>query len=208
MTALESRRPLLSVLQDRPSDAALMLDQLRGIEAWTRAHPVAVDDLQPGISREQRLDLARRRDVVARQREALLTWTARQLRDSGEPLHSLAPVRVVLAHRNAWFRSKVVAGLQDSGISVVAEPENGADAVGIVVAEQPDVLLLEDKLPMVSGLELCREVPRWAPRTVLAVQVAEEWQVGPFLEAGAATVFTRRTPPADVAAELAVAVRP
>ena len=57
-------------------------------------------------------------------------------------------------HRQAWFRGKVASGLQAGGVAVEADLENGADALGAVVAEQPDFLLVEDKLPMVSGLDL------------------------------------------------------
>lgn len=189
----------------RRSDVQLVLEQLGAIEAWTRAHAAAAH-VPAGLSREDRLDLARRGDAVARQRQAMLDRTAAQLRDSGDLLRPAATTRAVLAHRNAWFRTAVATGLRDAGVDVVADLVNGADAVGVVVAEQPDVLLVEDRLPMVCGLELCRAVATWAPRTLLAVQVADEWQIGPLLDAGATTVFTRRTPPADVAGALATAL--
>ena len=68
-----------------------------------------------------------------------------------------------------------------------------------MLAEQPELLLLEDKLPMLGALEVLAEVRRWAPQTLVTVQVANDWEIGPFLEAGACTAFTRRIPPAEIA---------
>ena len=190
----------------RRSDLELALDQVRAIDAWVQAHSARDDEAVSTLSREDRLDQARRRDVVSRQRQAIEDWTERELRAGGDLQQSVAASRAVIAHRHAWLSAKVTAGLQAGGVTVVAELDNGAEALGVVVAEQPDLLLVGDKLAMVSGLDLCRAVRSWSPRTLVAVQVAEDWQVGPFLDAGAASVFTRRIPPADIAAQLAEAL--
>lgn len=203
MTMIGDGRTALVVRGRSQTD--VLLDQLRGMEAWTREHNVHVVDVGTAGSRESRLDLARRRDVVTRQRQALLDWTERQLRDSDRMIRSLAATRVVIAHRHAWFKVKLTSALQAGGATVVADLDNGADALGVVVAEQPDFLLIEDKLPMVNGLDLTREVTRHAPNTVVLVQVATDWEIGPFLDAGAATVYSRRTPPADIAEALLAA---
>jgi hypothetical protein len=193
-------------LRRRRSATDVLLDQLRGIEAWTRVHSVRAFDADEAGSRESRLDLARRRDVVMRQRQALLGWTERQLRESDRMLRSLPATRVVIAHRHDWFKGKLTGGLQAGGATVVADLENGADALGVVIAEQPDFLVVQDRLPMVSGLDLTGEVCRYAPSTVVVVQVTNDWEVGPFLDAGAATVYNRRTPPADIVSEILAAV--
>lgn len=189
----------------RRSNADVLLDQLRGVEAWTREHIGRAVEVDDAVSRESRLDLARRRDVVMRQRQALFGWTERQLRESDRML-SFGATRVAIAHRHDWFKGKLASGLQAGGARVVADLENGADALGVVIAEQPDFLILEDRLPMLSGLELTGEVCRYAPGTVVVVQVTNSWETGAFLEAGATAVYTRRTPPADIAAELLEAV--
>lgn len=191
----------------RRAETDVLLAQVRGIEAWARAHSERTIDLDRPPSRESRLDLARRRDVVVRQRQALVDWTARQLRESDHLLRSVLSCRAVLAHRQEWFKAKVGADLRAGGVTVVADLGNGADALGVVVAEQPELLVVEDKLAMVSGLDLTRAVARYAPNTVVVAQVVDDEEIGPFLEAGATTVFTRRTPPADVAAAMVAALR-
>jgi len=52
---------------------------------------------------------------------------------------------------------------------------------------------------MLSGLDVLAEVRRPAPRTLVAVQVCNDSEIGPFLDAGACTAFARRVPPADIA---------
>lgn len=183
------------------SQPEVLIHQVRGIEAWIRNHRQTDLRLDDALSREARLDLARRRDVVERQRQALIDWTARQLRTSDELVRSVATPRVVVVHRNDWFKSKLREGF-GTGITVVADLDNGADAVGVVVAEQPDVLLVEDRLLMLPGLEVIRTVRCYAPGTVIVAQVANEEEAAPFLEAGAAKAYSRRVPPADIAAEL------
>ena len=180
----------------------MLLSQVRGIDAWALAHhePDAGD--ATASSREQRLDLARRNDVVQRQRRALIDRTAQHLCESVRLLRVFAATRLVLAHRNDWLKGKVADGVQAGGVAVVADLDNGADTVGVVVAEQPDLLLIEDKLPMVSGMDVLASVRTYAPGTVVVVQVESEAEIGPFLAAGATTAYTRRVPPAEIAAGL------
>ena len=184
----------------------MLREQLDAIDAWhakrraAEMRGVAADAVD--VSREMRLDAARRLDVVRRQQNALIERTEQQLRESAHVLRSQVQPRAVIVHRNEWFKSKVAEGLRDGGVAIVADLENGADAIGVSVAEQPDLLLIEDKLPMMSGEDVLREVLRFSPRTLTAVQAASEWELGPLLDAGAHAAFSRRVPPADVARDL------
>lgn len=199
MTSLENN--VVAPPAVRRSEAELLLDQLAGIEEWTRAHRATGRLFDTAMSREQRLDLARRRDVVDRQRAALLARTACQLQSSDRPRSGVAG-RALIVHRNDWFKGKLCAGLEAGGITVVDQLANGAEAVGVAVAEQPDVVVLEGALPMLSGLDVTREVRRYAPRTVVIAQVGSDVEVGPFLESGATSAYTRSVPPADIAADV------
>ena len=186
--------------------AEVLADQVRGISAWNtarRAIEMAEEAAEAGArSREMRLDLDRRMEVIRRQHEALVRRTEEQLAASARVLRSTAPARAQVVHRNEWFRDKLVAGLADGGVDVIAQLENGADAVGVAVAEQPDLLVLEDKLPMITGEEVIRQVRQFSPLTIAVVQVSYDDDVPAALEAGARTAFTRRVPPADVAREI------
>jgi CheY-like chemotaxis protein len=185
------------------SFATLVTDQLAAMAAF-QEHRHAVESAveEPGMSREQRLDARRRLDVLRRQHEAVLAATSQSMEGSGGVLHAMGP-RALLVHRNEWLRRRVAQDLERCGVEVVAQLDNGAEGVGALIAEQPDLLFVEDTLPMVSGLQVLHEARRYAPRTLLAAQVGYDDQISAALDAGALAAFTRRIPPADIGAELA-----
>jgi len=181
-------------------------DQLDGIAAWHAAFRAGAARQRAmetaGRSRELRLEVARRLDVVRRQHQALVQRTEEHMRATGQLLRTTHTARAIVAHRNDWFKDKIITGLAAGGVEVVARLDNGADAVGIAVAEQADLILVEDRLPLTTGEEIVRQVRQFAPHTVVAVQAQNDWEIGALLEAGAQAAFTRRVPPAEVAGEL------
>ena len=186
------------------SDLDLARQQIEAIERWHDARRATQESAQrSAASREARMDLARRLDVIRAEHRAIVARTDAQLRSSVELLQRTTPRRAIVVHRNSWFMDKVAADLGLRHIEVVARLTNGAEAVGAVVAEQPDLLLVEDSLPMVSGEDVVREVRTFAPSTRIGAQVAYDDRIAAMLEAGAHSAYTRRVPPADVAAALA-----
>ena len=63
-------------------------------------------------------------------------------------------VNVVLADPQAVARIGIREVLEAGGIAVVAETENGEEALHLVRNERPDVLVCEMDLPELSGLQL------------------------------------------------------
>lgn len=178
--------------------------QLDAIDRWHRARRASGDTAElPSRSREARLDHDRLLDVTRREHAAIIARTQQQLEDSARVLRRDAGRRAVIVHRNAWFRDKVCETLVHDGVEVVALLENGADGVGTCIAEQPDLLLVEDSLPMLTGAQVLRKVAAWSPHTVSAAHVGHDAAVAALLEAGARTAWTRRVPPAEVGLGLA-----
>lgn len=185
------------------SELDLAAQQLQGVQRFTRTFRVREQAAATAArSRELRMDAARSMEVLQRQHDALVARADAQLRASGRLLRSTAERRVVLAHRSDWLVTKVQSALEERGVQVVAHTDNGADAVGLVVAEQPDLVLVEETLAMVGGVEVIQEIRSFAPDTVVAAQAAHGDRVGRLLDAGASTVFTRQIPPQDVAVSL------
>lgn len=178
----------------------LVLDQLAAVAAWQ----AAVRSLPPveATSREERLDAARREAALQRERAALVARAALHLEQDGPVRPVPVPVRAVLAHRDPWLRDRVGSCLQELGVRVAGSFDDGADAAGTVVAEQPDVLLVEDRLPTLTGLQVVERARAFAPRTLVGVQVDGPVDVAALTDAGARAVFARRVPPRDVAAQL------
>ena len=167
--------------------------QVRAIDAFNAARRLSEAAAETTArTREARTDAARTLEVLRRQHEALVARSHEQLRSTGELLGRRARPRAVLAHRNTWFAAKVADQLEGAGLEVVARLENGADAVGVVIAEQPDLLLVEDSLAMLPGEQVVREVRGTGTSLVIAAQVPSSDRVGVLLDAGADAVFTDR----------------
>lgn len=185
------------------SEIELAERQLRAIEMWTRARRLVEEAASSTArSREMRMDLDRRREVLRAQHEAIVARTAESLASSVRVLRRAAPRRAVVAHRHQWYADKLCADLTARGVLVIGRLDNGAHVVGVTVAEQPDLVLVEDRLAMLSGEDVVRELRRYAPEAVIAAQVAYEDRIAPMLDAGATAAYARQVPPLDVSADL------
>jgi DNA-binding NarL/FixJ family response regulator len=66
------------------------------------------------------------------------------------------PLRVVIADDHPLYRNGLARELRECGIDVVAEVANGEDALHAVDQTAPDVVLMDLRMPMLSGLEATR----------------------------------------------------
>jgi len=85
-------------------------------------------------------------------------------------------IRVLIADDQALFRRGlyVVLGTED-GIEVVAEAENGEEAVEKARELAPDVVLMDVRMPRVNGIEAARQIRGDVPTTkILMLTVSDE----------------------------------
>ena len=185
------------------SELEIINDQLAGIAAFNAdlAQRAAVEPARLR-TRELQLDGRRRQEVQRREQQALQAHAQRHLLDSTHLFGAGVRPRAVLGHRNVWLRTKVADCLEAHGVEIVAVLEDGAETAGVVVMEQPEIVLVEDRLPSLSGLEVLRRAQAFAPHTLVAAQLQDSGEMHRFLDGGARAVFTRRTPPADIAGEV------
>ncbi|HLY60851.1 MAG TPA: response regulator transcription factor [Terriglobia bacterium] len=74
------------------------------------------------------------------------------------------PLRILLAEDNDALRSELRALLESrSGWEVVAEAENGRDAVQKAGQVRPDVLVIDYSMPNLDGISAIPELRRVAP---------------------------------------------
>ncbi|HEX4811718.1 MAG TPA: response regulator transcription factor [Nonomuraea sp.] len=97
-------------------------------------------------------------------------------------------IRVLVADDQALVRAGVRMLLQATGdMEVVAEAEDGAEAVRLAEHHLPDVVLMDLRMPRVDGLEAIKRVLAARPgtRIVVLTTFAEDANVYSALRAGA-----------------------
>jgi DNA-binding NarL/FixJ family response regulator len=96
-------------------------------------------------------------------------------------------IRVVVADDQELIRDAFVRILDaEPDIDVVAEAANGAQAVDVVLAHRPDLLLLDIRMPVMDGIEATRQVcATTATRVLILTTFDEDDYVYDTLRAGA-----------------------
>jgi DNA-binding NarL/FixJ family response regulator len=115
-------------------------------------------------------------------------------------------IRVVLADDHKLFRAGIRALLQTlRDVEIVAEASDGREALQLISAQRPDVVLMDIMMPHLNGLDAAARVGRESPRTrvVMLSMNADEDSVLKALRAGAAGYLVKSADPA----ELEVAIR-
>ncbi len=103
-------------------------------------------------------------------------------------------ISVIVADDHDLVRMGITRMLEDEpGIDVIGQASSGEEAVALVKELDPDVILMDLKMPGIGGLEATRKLQRSHPDVkVIAVTVCEE---EPFpsrlLQAGAAGYLTK-----------------
>jgi len=113
---------------------------------------------------------------------------------------------VLLAEDHTIVRKGLRALLADEpDVEVVAEAEDGSEAVRMAQQLRPDVVLMDFSMPGLNGLEATRQIKRWVPevKVLVLTRYADEEHVSQVLRAGASGYVVKRAAPA----ELVLAIR-
>jgi len=116
------------------------------------------------------------------------------------------PIRVLLADDHVLVRQGIREFLEDEDdIQVIAEANDGAEAVRLAQEHQPDVSVLDIRMPEMTGVEATRRIKAQSPRVRVLVLTAydDDPYVFAVLQAGA-DGYVLKTSSAD---ELVRAVR-
>jgi DNA-binding NarL/FixJ family response regulator len=114
-----------------------------------------------------------------------------------------APIRVAVADDQAIVRDGLVTvlGLLPD-VEVVGQAADGAEAVALAVAEHPDVLLMDLRMPVLDGAAATARITAEAPGTAVLVLTtyADDASIVAALRAGARGYLTKDAGRAELAA--------
>jgi DNA-binding NarL/FixJ family response regulator len=116
-----------------------------------------------------------------------------------------APFRTVLADDVFDLRFMVKLALERSGrFVVVAEAENGDEAVEMAREHQPDLVLLDVSMPVKDGLEALPDIRKVSPAAKIVMLSGFEAArlASTALEAGASAYLEKGIPPRELVDEL------
>lgn len=110
-------------------------------------------------------------------------------------------VRIVIADDHAIVREGLRALIEtEPGMVLVGEAADGEEAVRMVSARDPDVILLDLVMPRMGGIEAIEQMKRNDPeaRILVLTSFAEDDQVFPAIKAGALGYLLKDTSPREL----------
>ena len=104
-------------------------------------------------------------------------------------------LRLVIADDHPLFRVGLAYALRGLDFDVVAEAQDGVEAVEHCKTLRPDAVLLDAKMPRLDGLEACRHIAKLLPeiRVVMLTTFSEPALVDAARQAGAVGYLSKET---------------
>ncbi|WP_159573960.1 response regulator transcription factor [Curtobacterium sp. 18060] len=119
-------------------------------------------------------------------------------------------IRVVVADDHPIVRSGIVALLQDADdIDVVGQASDGRAAVSVVLAERPDVVLMDLRMPELDGDAATAEILAAEPdvRVLILTTYESDDQILAAIEAGATGYLLKAAPESEILAGVRATAR-
>jgi len=115
--------------------------------------------------------------------------------------------RVLVVDDETSIRRYLRAALTAQGLTVY-EAANGQEALNAVIANRPDLIILDLGLPDIGGIEVTRQLREWSqtPIIILSVRETEQDKIA-ALDAGADDYLTKPFSTGELMARIRVAFR-
>jgi response regulator NasT len=76
-------------------------------------------------------------------------------------------VKILVAEDEALIRMDLVEMLQEAGYEVIAQATNGEEAIALALEHQPDLAILDVKMPVLDGISAAEKIIATAPVLML-----------------------------------------
>lgn len=126
---------------------------------------------------------------------------------SSKPGATAAGIRVLIVDGQALFRRGLREHLEASGLDVVGEAEDAAGAVALSARTQPEVILMDIRMPGESGIDATRKLRVAVPdaRVLMMAVFTEEEEVVEAIMAGACGYLLKDSEGDQILAAIAAA---
>ncbi len=116
------------------------------------------------------------------------------------------PLRVIVAEDESIIRMDIVETLTENGFEVVAEADNGEDAVKLANELKPNLMVMDVKMPKMDGISAAEEISKIGIPVVLLTAFSQAELVQRATEAGAMAYIVKPCTPNDLLPAIAIAV--
>jgi DNA-binding NarL/FixJ family response regulator len=113
----------------------------------------------------------------------------------------MKPIRVILADDHALVRAGIKSLISNfSMIEVIAEADNGREAIKLIEEHEPDLVLLDIAMPELNGLEVVARISKELSnvRIIILSMHANEEYVVQALRAGASGYLLKDSAPTEL----------
>jgi DNA-binding NarL/FixJ family response regulator len=122
-------------------------------------------------------------------------------------MESAHPLTCVLVDDNEPVLAALETLLRDEGIDVVGTAGTGFDALRLLEQRQPAALVVDVRLPDLTGIEVARrarELAQLRPAVIVYTSFADRGLVTSALDAGARAVVLKDAPPVNLLEAISV----
>jgi response regulator NasT len=116
------------------------------------------------------------------------------------------PLRVIVIEDESLIRMDVVATLQEAGYEVIGEGADGEEAVRLATELEPDLVVMDIKMPKLDGISAAEKIAELKIPVVLLTAFSQADLVTRAAAAGAMTYVTKPFKPTDLLPAIQIAL--
>jgi two-component system NarL family response regulator len=112
----------------------------------------------------------------------------------------MEPISVLIVDDHTLMRQGLRRILEEAGMQIAGEAENGQEAVAKTLELSPDVVLMDIQMPLMDGIQATREIKSLAPRTTVVILTMHEEEEYLFeaIKAGAIGYLQKNKAPQEL----------